>query len=58
MLAALLAILHGAVSTLRAHRDVLAEIAAPRQQLATYKRTVLRPKVRASDRPFWRSVGA
>ena len=42
MLAAFLAILHGAVSTLRTHRDLLAEIAAAlRQQLAIYKRTVL-----------------
>ena len=44
---------HGAVSTLRSHRDLLAEIAALRQQLAIYKRTVPRPKIRAADRLFW-----
>ena len=46
MLAALLVILHGAVSTLRTHRDLLVEIAALRQQLAIYKRTAPRPKLR------------
>jgi len=53
MLAALLAILQGAVSTLRTHRDLLAEIAAVRQQLAIYKRTVQGPKTLAADRLLW-----
>ena len=56
MLAALLAILHGAVSTIRTHRDLLAGIAALRQQLAIYKRTVPRPKLRAADRLFWMTL--
>jgi hypothetical protein len=36
-----------------APRDLLAEIAALRQQLAIYKRTVPRPKIRAADRMLW-----
>jgi putative transposase len=56
MLAALLVILHGAVSTLRTHRDLLVEVSALRQQLAIYKRTVSRPKLRAADRLFWMTL--
>src|SRR5438034_2343363 len=36
-----------------AHRHVALENLALRHQLAVYKRTVTRPKVRRSDRLFW-----
>src|SRR2546430_6540684 len=36
-----------------AHRDLALENLALRQQLAVYKKTVARPKVRRSDRLFW-----
>src|SRR2546428_5032200 len=47
----------GLVSTLTllfgAHRHVALENLALRHQLAVYKRTLTRPKVRKSDRLFW-----
>jgi len=36
-----------------AHRHVALENLALRHQLAVYKKTVTRPKVRGSDRLFW-----
>src|SRR2546428_656185 len=36
-----------------AHRDVALENLALRHQLAVYKKTVSRPKMRRSDRLFW-----
>ncbi len=36
-----------------AHRHVALENLALRHQLAVYKRTLTRPKVRRSDRLFW-----
>ena len=38
------------------HRQIALENFALRQQLAVYKRTVTRPKLRATDRPFWASL--
>jgi putative transposase len=53
MLATLLAILNGAIDVFRSRRDLTIENLALRQQLAIYKRTVARPKLRAADRMFW-----
>jgi hypothetical protein len=35
------------------HRQLVLENLALRQQLAVYKRTVTRPKLRTTDRLFW-----
>ena len=35
------------------HRQLALENLAPRQQLAVYKRTTPRPKLRGTDRLFW-----
>jgi hypothetical protein len=35
------------------HRELALENLALRQQLAVYKRTVPRPKLHTTDRPFW-----
>ena len=53
MLGTLLALLHGLVAVFRSRRTLTIENLALRQQLAIYKRTVPKPKLKASDRMFW-----
>src|SRR4029453_18329141 len=53
MLAALLVVLRSLALICRGHRAVALENLALRQQLAVFKRTVQRPRLRPRDRLFW-----
>jgi len=53
MLTTLIAILRAVLSAFRSHRDLAIENLALRQQLAIYKRTVRRAKIKISDRVLW-----
>ena len=53
MLAALVVALRSLALICRGHRAVALENLALRQQLAVFKRTVRRPRLRHGDRLFW-----